>query len=83
MTIWDEFAHASREALRKFDDVEPEHPIWSNRPYGVFLYTSQDIEGRIGYVNDNFTKHGFPREIYPFVKPYDGWPHKGRKRPHQ
>jgi hypothetical protein len=29
-TIWDTFAYASREAIRKFSDVNREHPIWSD-----------------------------------------------------
>lgn len=69
MTIWGEFAHASREALRKFEHVDPDHRVWSDRPYGVFLYTPDEVEDRIDYVNNNFTKHGFPREFYPFVTP--------------
>jgi hypothetical protein len=77
-TIWVEVAHATREAMRKLDGVDDDHPVWSDRPYGVFLYTPDDIDGRIDYVNDNFEKHKLPREIYPFVKEYDGWPLRGK-----
>jgi hypothetical protein len=80
LTIWDAFAYASREAIRKFSDVDPEHPVWSDRPYSVFLYSEDDIEGRIDYVNDNFAKHHLPKVIYPFVKQYDGWPHTRRPK---
>ena len=53
-----------------------------DRPYSVFLYTPDDVQGRSGYVNDNFEKHGLPREIYPFVREYDGWPVRGTWKKH-
>ena len=80
LMIWHRFADASREAIRKFPDVDPEHPVWSDRPYKVFLYVPDEITRRIDYVNDNFAKHGLPKVIYPFVKPYDGWPHPRRRK---
>ena len=79
VTIWNCFAQASREAIRAFPDVDPEHPVWSDRPYKVFLYTPDDITGRIDYVNNNFTKHRLPKVIYASVKTYDGWPHPRRR----
>jgi hypothetical protein len=78
LTIWNEFAHAMQVAIRKIHDIDDEHPVWSDRPYAVFLFTPDDIAGRIRYVNDNFEKHHLPREIYPFVTPYDGWPLRGK-----
>ena len=78
LAMWFEFAHAMQEAMRKFDDVDDDHPVWSDRPYSVFLYTPDDVDGRIDYVNDNFEKHRLPREIYPFVREYDGWPLRGK-----
>ena len=75
--MWWELAHAMQVAMRALDDVDDDHPVWSARPYGVFLYTPDDVRGRVNYVNDNFDKHKLPREIYPFVKEYDGWPLRG------
>ena len=75
--MWWELAHATQTAMRALDDVDDQHPVWSARPYGVFLYIPDEVQGRIKYVNDNFDKHNLPREIYPFVKEYDGWPLRG------
>ena len=78
LTMCEAFAEASRAAIRKFPDVDPNHAVWSHRPYKVFLYAPDEVWGRIEYVNDNFEKHGLPLEIYPFVTPYDNWPHRRR-----
>lgn len=78
--IWDVLAGYGREALRRFPDVGPDHPVWSDRPYTVFLYTPEDVRGRIGYVNSNPMKEGLARQHHPFVLPYDGWPHPRRQR---
>jgi hypothetical protein len=78
--IWDVLAHASREALRRLPGISAEHPIWSDRPYSVFLYREEEIEGRIKYVNDNFTKHGIPKVVYSYITRYDGWPHTRRPK---
>jgi REP element-mobilizing transposase RayT len=74
-TIWDTFAGAAREALYQLRDVTPDHPIWSERPYKVFLYTPAEVRNRIEYVNDNPIKEGLPPQHHPFVTAYDGWPH--------
>jgi REP element-mobilizing transposase RayT len=77
-TIWDTFAGASRDALRKSDGVVPDHPIWSDRPYKVFLYTPDDIRDRIDYANRNPLREGLSQQDWEFVRVYDGWPHGKR-----
>src|SRR6266496_163334 len=47
LTIFDELAHASRQAIHGFDDVDDEHPVWSDRPYCTFLYSPADIRRSI------------------------------------
>jgi hypothetical protein len=77
--MWEKLAVASRDALRAERLVPKDHPVWSNRPYVVFKTTVRSVENCVGYINDNFQKHGLPLEIYPWITPYDGWPHQ-RKR---
>jgi hypothetical protein len=72
--MWERLAVASRDALRAGGLVPKDHPVWSNRPYDVFKTTVPAVERCIGYINDNFKKHGLPLEIYPWITPYDGWP---------
>lgn len=78
LTIWDAFADRAREGLRKFLDVDAGHPVWADRPYKVFLHEPEVVRDRIGYVNDNPGKEGRPRQKHAFVKPYDGWPYRGK-----
>lgn len=77
-TIWDVFAGYAREALRAFPDVGLDHPVWSDRPYVVFCYDPPGVRGRVKYINDNWEKEGLEPILYPFVQPYDGWPHDAR-----
>ena len=75
-TMWDVFAGFAREALRAFSDVGPEHPVWSDRPYVVFVYDPPGVEWRVDYIEKNPEKEGLLRQHFPFVQPYDGWPLK-------
>jgi REP element-mobilizing transposase RayT len=68
--IWQRLADASRDALRAAGLVPPNHPVWSHRPYKVFLYTDPDVLGRIEYVEQNPEKEGLPRQHWEFVKPH-------------
>ena len=68
--IWDALAQASREALRATCGIDPSHPVWSHRPYKVFLYTPDQVIDRIDYVLKNPEKEGLPRQSWWFVKPY-------------
>jgi hypothetical protein len=76
VTMWDEFAHASKEALRAFSDVGPYHPVWVERPYKVFCYDPPGVWGRIEYIEKNPEKEGLEQQTYEFVKLYDGWPQR-------
>jgi hypothetical protein len=72
--LWHAFADVARETLHQFDDVGYEHPVWSARPYKVFLRTPDEVRGRIAYVNDNPEKEGLTSQQYDFVRAYDNWP---------
>jgi hypothetical protein len=76
--IWHHCADGMRAAIRSFGNVDPAHPVWSERPYKVFLYVRDEVTGRIEYVEENPEKEKPPRQSWPFVLPYDGWPHTPR-----
>ena len=78
-TIWDVFAATARDAVRVFPDVGAEHPVWSTRPYVVFIYDPPGVRGRVRYIGDNPEKEGLPRQHHPFVLPYNGWPFTERR----
>jgi REP element-mobilizing transposase RayT len=75
LMIWNAFADASRPRLREFPDVRHDHPIWSTRPYKVFLRTPDEVRSRIVYVNRNPRKEGLLEQPQDFVQSYDNWPY--------
>jgi hypothetical protein len=77
--MWERMALASRDALRAEGLVPADHPAWSNRPYVVYKTTVPLVRKTIGYVEDNPEKHGLPRQVYPWVTLYDGWPHPKKR----
>ena len=58
--IWERFADGARNAVREFADVPPDHRVWSERPYSVFLYTPEDVRRVIAYIEQNPLKEGLP-----------------------
>jgi hypothetical protein len=70
--MWDVFAGASRDALRTLKDVPGDHPVWSDRPYKVFLYTPGDVRDRVDYGRCNPLRERLPEQHWHFVTPYDG-----------
>jgi REP element-mobilizing transposase RayT len=73
-TMWTVLTDAGRKALRTFDDVPPEHPVWTRSPWKVFLHLPEDVWDRVDYVRKNPMKEGLPEQHWPFVTPYDNWP---------
>jgi REP element-mobilizing transposase RayT len=71
--IWSNLAQAAALALRGANVVPSNHPVWSHRPYKVFLHTHAEVIDRIGYVNDNPEKEGLARQHWAFVErcPFD------------
>jgi hypothetical protein len=79
--MWQAFADDARDALRGAGLIAAEHPLWSERPYKVFLYSPDEVWERIDYAEKNPEKEGLPRQVWPFVVAYDGWPlHNGKSR---
>lgn len=76
LTIWNHFAEAVRSRLRlRFpQEIAPEHPVISARPYKVFLYTTDEVWDRIDYVEQNPLKERLPPQEWEFVAPYDNFP---------
>lgn len=73
-TMWKKLAAESQRRLRLFADVPENHPVWSDRPYVVFLYVPDEVHGRVRYIEGNPAKESLSPQRLPFVASYDGWP---------
>jgi REP-associated tyrosine transposase len=52
-----------------------DHPVWtSGSGWKVFLDHPDEVRRTIGYVERNPDPIGLPRQHWPFVTVYDGWP---------
>ena len=56
--MWNAIAHATRERLQTFDAFANEHPVWSERPYKVFLTSDAQVAACVRYVEQNPVKEG-------------------------
>lgn len=74
VTIWRAFASEAAESLRLFADVADDHPVWSNRPYKVFLYDGGDVRRVMAYIEENPVKEALGAQRWAFVREYDGFP---------
>lgn len=82
LAIWNAFADGSQNVLRGFEDIHSEHPVWSARPYKVYLRTPEEVRGRIEYVDRNPVKEGLSLQQHGFVQSYNNWPfHKVASQP--
>ncbi|HUS44576.1 MAG TPA: hypothetical protein VM219_00870 [Phycisphaerae bacterium] len=50
------------------------HPVWARGGWKGFLDHPDAVRRTIAYIEDNPTKQHLPRQTWPFVVPYDGWP---------
>jgi REP element-mobilizing transposase RayT len=75
LTMWHAIGDETREAVRNCVGAVADHPVWSERPYKVFLYSRDDVRRVVRYIASNPIKEGGAAQDWPFVKPYDGWPH--------
>ena len=59
-----------------------DHPVWTGGGgWKVFLEHPDDVQRTIPYIEKNPIKIGLPRQVWPFVVPYDRWPlHPGHSR---
>jgi len=80
LTIWNRFADATRNGVRRKLESGDEHPIWPERPYKVFLYNPEDVWRVITYIEKNPAQSGLAPQVWDFVTKYDGWPGNKRTR---
>lgn len=65
---------ATRLRFRNEKLRSEDHPIWGGPGWKVFLDTPDSIRRTIGYIDGNPPQWRLPRQHWPFVKAYDGWP---------
>jgi REP element-mobilizing transposase RayT len=74
---------ASRARLREVGHRPADHPTWTTRGgWKVFLGHPDEVRRTIGYIERNPLPLGLPRQQWPFVKTYDGWPLHPGHSPH-
>ncbi len=65
---------ASRLRLSNSGARENDHPVWAQGGWKVFLDHPDAVRRTIRYVEENPIKWRLPRQHWPFVSAYDGWP---------
>lgn len=72
---------ASAAALRWSGLFPADHPVWTaHGGWSVFLDHPDDVRRTIPYIERNPDPYCLPRQFYPFVQFYDGWPlHPGHR----
>jgi hypothetical protein len=68
------FQDASRLRLRTTGLRAEDHPVWGGPGWKVFLDHPDAIRRTIHYIQQNPVKWKLPRQSWPFVSAYDGWP---------
>jgi len=79
LAMWHKLADATRLRLCSALNTATNHPIWSDRPYKVFLDTPEAVRSCVRYVEANPEKEGLSTQGFDFVHIYNDWPfHKPR-----
>jgi REP element-mobilizing transposase RayT len=66
---------ASRQRLIAVGQRSPLHPVWAwGGGWKVFLDHPDEVRRTIRYIENNPDPLGLPRQRWPFIKEYDGWP---------
>jgi REP element-mobilizing transposase RayT len=73
-TMWTHLADQSTTTLTALNPELDDHPLWADRPYGVFLRTTADIRRTIRYIQSNAMKENLPVQQWDYVATYGGWP---------
>jgi REP element-mobilizing transposase RayT len=66
--------NASRLQLCSEGMRPADHPVWGGPGWKVFLDSPTDIRRAIRYIEGNPVRWRLPRQTWPFVVEYDGWP---------
>jgi len=64
----------SRARLAEMGLREMGHPTWTRGGWKVFLEHPDEVRRTVAYIESNPIKSRLPRQVWPFVKDYDGWP---------
>mgnify|MGYP002780702007 FL=1 len=78
--IWETLRDATTQALREHLRLGTAYPVWAQRPWAKFLDTPEAVGACVEYVEGNPEKEGLPPQVWPFVRPYDGWPYHPQNR---
>ena len=70
----DHFQRASRDRLIEFQHRTTDHPVWGGPGWKVFLDHPDEVRRTIPYIEKNPLPLRLPKQLWPFVKEYDGWP---------
>jgi len=68
------FQAASRLRLSNAGLRPVGHPVWATGGWKGFLDHPDAVRRTIAYIENNPAKQRLPRQMWPFVVPYDGWP---------
>jgi len=68
------FQESSRLQLRTLGFRSSDHPVWGGSGWKVFLDHPRAVRRTIRYIEENPVKWRRPRQKWPFVQEYDGWP---------
>ncbi|MFA5864163.1 MAG: hypothetical protein WC975_05690 [Phycisphaerae bacterium] len=74
-TMWKILAGEVREEINHWNGISPNHPLWSQRVYVIYLHTPDDIRRVVGYIQNNPIKERLEKQEWEFVQPYNGWPY--------
>lgn len=64
----------SRSRLSATNHRAADHPTWTNGGWKVFLDHPDEIRRTIKYIEKNPLPLRLPRQHWPFITIYDGWP---------
>src|SRR5260221_10389422 len=65
---------ASRDRLARLQHRTTDHPTWGGGGWMVFLDHPDEVWRTIPYIEKNPCPLKLPKQVWPFVKEYDGWP---------
>jgi REP element-mobilizing transposase RayT len=68
------FQRASRDRLAQTQHRTTDHPTWGGPGWKVFLDHPDEVRRTVTYIEKNPLPLGLPKQRWPFVKEYDGWP---------
>lgn len=74
-TMIDKLQELTRLRLGESALRAPDHPTWARGGYKVFLDTPDDVRRTIRYIEQNPVKQRLAVQRWPFITPYDNWPH--------